>query len=372
MVLAMGNNVEEIIEANFQDFMDSTVTEEEVDGVKNVDKVVETGEESLFMNLGRPLALLPENHDITELPRDSLINLAFRLSHSVLYREPTEILPDHLLYWSWTAAFGSAMTIEAMGAEREEDEPDPSEFVQSHGHPGELFSDYDIYEDFCRVVHVLLLQVRQDSLDHETNEQMRKLNPSIGAFGVPDGLKFAATTGFSVLQGFLRRQTNRLSIEGKATEGFTLEVPHKDDPIKEGEGGYVDALSEYHLWMDEHEDDDPALQSMKKIDELTPDHIDTLEKKIGGLNHDIENGFLFSVVGQRHANIHAEIRTQLIGVVVMNLCCLLIWDAIDSDSFEAARQRAKMATNQARFLRSQESKMAPPPMANRTDTLFPI
>jgi hypothetical protein len=65
-------------------------------------------------------------------------------------------------------------------------------------------------------------------------------------------------------------------------------------------------------------------------------------------------------------------RTQMIGVVVMNLCCLLIWDAIDSESFEAARKRVKMATNQARFLRSQESKMSPPPMADRPENLFPI
>lgn len=369
----MDTEIEEVIESNFQEFMDSTVTEDEVAmEVNNVDEIVKTGEESLFMNMGRPLALIPEEGGVTGLPRESLLKLAYRLSHSVLYRNPTEILPDHLLYWSWTAAFGSVMTTEAMAAESDEDEPEPSEFVQTHGHPGTLFSDYDIYEDFCRLVHVLLLEVRQDSLDRETNEQMRKLNPSIGAFGVPEGLKFSATTGFSVLQGFLRRSTNRLSIDGKATEGFTLEVPHKENPIKEGKDDSVDALSEYYLWMDEHEEEDPALQSMKKIDELTQERVDTLEKKIGGLNYELDNGFLFSLIGQRHANIHAEMRTQLIGVVVMNLCCLLIWDAIEGESFEDARQKVKSSTDMARFSRSSESRMGPPPMANRPDTLFPI
>ena len=276
----MNGAVEEAIEANFQSFMDSTVTKDDVPiDVENVDTVIETGKESLFINVDRPLALLPEDCDVSELPRESLVNLAYRLSHSVLYRDPTEILPDHLLYWSWTAAFGSAMTTEAMIAESEENESEPSQFVQSHGHPGELFSDEDIYQDFCRIVHVLLLQVRQDGLDRETNDKIRKLNPSIGAFGVSEGLKFAATTSFSVLQGFLRRQTNRLSIDGEATEDFTLEVPHKGE-IKVGEGGHVDALSEYHLWMNEHRDDETVLQSMKRIDELNQDRILMLEKKL--------------------------------------------------------------------------------------------
>lgn len=369
----MRDDIEETIESNFQDFMGSTVTEDEVImEVENTEKIVETGEECIFMNLGRPLAMLPERYAITELPRESLLNLAYRLSHSVLYRNPTEILPDHLLYWSWTAAFGSQMTTEAMAAERTEDESEPSEFVQLHGHPGRLFSDYNIFEDFCRLVHVLLLEVRQNSLDRETNDQIRRLNPSIGAFGVLDGLKFSATTGFSVLQGFLRRQTNQLTIDGKATEEFTLEVPHKDEPVKEGKNGSVDALTEYYLWMDEHDRDDTALQSLMQIDELTRERIEILEEKIGGLNHELDNGFLFSLLGQRHGNIHAEMRTQLIGVVVMNLCCLLIWNAIDEDSFEDARNIVKRKTRNARFLRSHESKMAPPPRANRPDTLFPI
>lgn len=99
---------------------------------------------------------------------------------------------------------------------------------------------------------------------------------------------------------------------------------------------------EIQIWK-EYDSNSTTSNTLSTIDDIERYNLDHLSRKLGGITEDLtpNDNFLDIFSIQRHQNIHGEMSTQVIGPVVLNLCCLIIWDSVKGED-EYAQNREQV------------------------------
>jgi len=272
------------------------------------DLVQDRGTESMVTGLNQQTFLLDENDQLHTFDLEMLREFAKFLVDMMLKSHATVVSLDNHLYWGWTAAY-----------------------MYDKKHENHDFRN--ILDDFNSMVHLNLLPHRQSLLDDRVNRFINSMNPSIRGVSTA-GSSLAATAGFSVLEGFIVRNCKELNERGELT-GDPIEDPSwRSTPVESP--SYYDMLQ---IWK-EREASSEVAQALSEINDLSRYPVEDLTRKMAGASETLErhNDFLSIFSDQRHYNIHGELSTQVVGPIVMNLCCLALWDSISPDSFSSNRE----------------------------------
>lgn len=293
---------------------------------------------------------------IHELSIDDLRRLPRYLTDAVL--QPNRILVpgDHYLYWAWTGAFFRYLTGKhpAGGWMFHSAGPPPGMEGVPHSSMESRVSKYGphvwgekykpVLEDFFTLLHMMLLPVRELSRSLESRARLYSLNPSYLGIQKDLGLKFATGSGFSILEGLLRRRCEQLDDDGILKSGCgPINLPHTT--LHDGNRVYLfEALL---LWKD-HNAGPVVQQTLDEIDDATRYDLNKLTRKFSGLSqNDIahrnlsRDSLLKGIKEQRNYNIHGEDSTMAIGAIVLTLCCLLLWDELNETDIQFDMDKVK-------------------------------
>jgi hypothetical protein len=276
------------------------------------------------------------NHwtDIHELSHEDLLRFPRYLSDAVFKTSPPRISYDHFLFWGWTAAYVTEHSIA---------KEDPFE---------------ELVNEYLSLVHVMLFKLRHiysrifytregisteiDGRDISWEEAWRVIewgNPSLGHLSVlPD--RYAATTGFAVLEGLVNIHSDSLSIENGTLDAEVKSPWHPYESTLKGDVSYHDKIQ---IWR-HHTARPETKDTLSLIDDLSRYEPSTLLANMAGVESivdeelDSTNHFLRVVADQRNDNLHGQLPTRVIGNLITTLCSLLIWDAMPADDFEEHRK----------------------------------
>ena len=178
---------------------------------------------------------------------------------------------------------------------------------------------HEILRDYYYLVHSALISERHSQLTQENHEfgmTLSRLNPSLEEISRGTGLPLAATFGFSVLEGLLKRHCNSLSPNSRTNiwRGFQTLVEDFDiSPVVQ--------------------------QVLQEIDNLDRYDRDLLERKMAELpDLSDKDSLLWLIKKQRNYNIHGEGSTQAIGYLVLTLCSLVLLDEIGDRNYHVKRK----------------------------------
>lgn len=276
------------------------------------DIIQDEGTENLISGLNMKSYLLGENHPVHSFSLSELRRFPRYLCDSLLIPHTTVVALDNHLYWGWTAAFFSHY--------QTSNEQTDSESMS-------------IMNDFYSLIHLCLLPTRQGMMDQRISQFINSMNPSIQGIQ-HQGYSHACSVGFSVLDGLIKRHCADLETEGGLSERKIQNPSWRttpiDDPI------YHDILQ---IWKEREATEDVA-KTLRKIDDLSRYREEVIARKIGGGEESVSNrgNFLSVFSDQRNTNIHGELSTQAIGPVVLNFCCLLLWDKLTQEEFKSVRE----------------------------------
>jgi hypothetical protein len=294
-----------------------------------------------------------------KVPIHELVVADFRrlpryLTDAVLKPDRVLVPGDHYLYWAWSGAFfryltgkhpaGSWMFHSAgpppgmQGVPHTSSESRPSKYGPHVW--GEKYKP--VLEDFFTLLHMMLLPVREVSKAIEARAQLYSLNPSFLGVQKDLGFKFATGSGFSVLEGLLRRRCDPLNEDGILKPGHgPINLPHTT--LNAGQRVY---LFEALLLWKQHTAGPLVEQTLSEIDDVTRYDVTKLTQKFGGLSQtDLSHGglpvdsLLKGIKEQRNYNIHGEDSTMAIGAIVLTLCCLILWDELNESNIQYDRSK---------------------------------
>lgn len=276
-----------------RDVLDVKVVEF-IDTIDEGNIVKDKGTENIISLQG--YYLLPCGVPLHEFYLEELYYFSKCLVDSALKPHTNAITTDFTAYWGWTAA------------------------LVSHYELNENLERYhEIIRDYYYLVHSALVSERHSRLiqeNHEVGMTISRLNPSLQEFSMVTGLPLAATFGFSVLEGLLKRRCNSLSPDSRTNvwRGFQTLI---EDP-----------------------DVSPVVQQvLQEIDILDKYDRDLLERKMAGIpDLSDKDSLLWLIKEQRNYNIHGEGSTQAIGSLVLTLCSLVLLDELDDGNYHVARK----------------------------------
>jgi hypothetical protein len=274
--------------------------------------IQDEGVENVITGMNNKAYLQTDEHPVHSFSLPTLRRYPRYLCDSILMPHTTSVSLDNHLYWGWTAA--------CVSHSQTEGKQNNSETL-------------GLMQDFYSLVHLCLLPIRQTTMDQRISQFIQSMNPSIQ--GVQhQGYSLACSTGFSLLEGLIRRHCSDLQAGGGLTHGHIQTPSWRSTPVEDPI--YHDELQ---IWK-EREASEEVSQTLNEIDELQRYPEDVLTRKIGGGEEIINDrsNFLSVLSDQRNINIHGELSTQAIGPVVLNLCCLLLWDQMDEDEFESTQE----------------------------------
>lgn len=274
--------------------------------------------------------------------------------------KPNRILipGDHYLFWAWTGAFFRYLTGKPSAGDWDFHSAGPPPGMEGvpiqsmESRPGRYGPHIwgekykTVIEDFFTLLHMMLLPIRELSRPTETRAQIYSLNPSYLGIQKDLGYKFATGSGFSILEGILRRRCKEVDQNGIVKSGHgPLNLSHRGNPI--GEGGRVYLYDALMLWKEENAS--PLVeQTLEEIDDVSRYNINSLVLKFGGLEYnDLTHHHLSSpsllkgIKEQRNYNIHGEDSTMAIGAIVLTLCCLALWDELEENDIQYDMDRVR-------------------------------
>ena len=254
------------------------------------------------------LRLLDEyKYDIPELELDELRLLGKHLT-DVIMKPDTRLGglgPDHLAYWAWTADFAHYTLIEQQ--EREEYRL--------------------ILLDFETLIDFVSLSFRDI------------MHPQIPTSLMTSGLRFVGGAGFPLLEGLIRRRCEEVSLDGSVqfeSEDKQVEVAgrQREGPINNDREAPLQLDHLLHIWMKSGATEE-VKQLLEDIDGgYEPGQIG---KKFPDADTDkFSEGFFRVLFDQRNYNLHGEGSTQTVGAVILNLCCMVIWDFLNQAEYADA------------------------------------
>lgn len=145
---------------------------------------------------------------------------------------------------------------------------------------------------------------------------LSRLNPSLEEITLDSGLPLAATFGFSVLEGLLKRRCNDLNPNSQINvwRGFqTLADDAGVSPVVE--------------------------EILREVDNLNRYDQEVLERKMAGVpDLSDKDSLLWLIKEQRNYNVHGEGSTQAIGSIVLTLCSLIFLDELSKKDYPEMRK----------------------------------
>lgn len=246
-------------------------------------------------------------YDIPELELDELRLLGKHLT-DVIMKSNTRLGglgPDHLAYWAWTVDFAHYTLIEQQ--EKEEYRL--------------ILLDFETLIDFVSLTF-------QDIM-----------YPQFPTSLMTSGLRFAGGAGFPLLEGLIRRRCDEVTLAGSVqfeSEDKQVEVPgrEREGPITNEREHPLQLDHLLHIWMKSGATD-VVKHLLEAIDEgYEPGQVG---KKLPDADtNKFSEGFFRVLFDQRNYNLHGEGSTQTIGAVILNLCCLVIWDSLTKPEYADA------------------------------------
>lgn len=256
--------------------------------------------------------LTPDHISYHELSLSTLRKLARFLTDAII--RPSAAVAtsvDHFQYWAWTAAVAS-------------------EVLEKDGENLKV-------SDFQYTVHTALLPIR---LPFSTN------HPWMAALS-SDSERLELLSGLTVLEGFICHFGESLTPDGTARKLITQRWKPKQ------EGSYLvigngQPVHKYHdilqIWCQEDAGDQVS-QVLSEINNINRYDMDSLkwkfEDSVDLIDEEINDGtnnFLRIVGKHRDFNLHGQISTRTLAPVVLNLCCLYIWDMIEQSTYDEERE----------------------------------
>lgn len=186
--------------------------------------------------------------------------------------------------------------------------------------------------------------MRELSRSLEERAEIYSLNPSFLGIQKDLGLKVATGSGFSILEGLLRRRCEQLDDNGKLRSGYgPISLPHRT--VEDGDRLFLfDALQ---LWMN-HNAEQVVKETLDEMDDVTRYDVAKLTEKFRGFRkehteHDnLPRGSLLKAIKEhRNYNIHGEDSTMALGAIVLTLCCLILWDELTEDDIQFDMDKVK-------------------------------
>lgn len=239
--------------------------------------------------------LLPFGLPVHEFYLEELQYFSKSLIDSGLKPHTNAVTRDFSAYWGWIAA------------------------LISHLERKQAFKEYqEIINDYYYLVHSALVSERHSDLmriNPNFHISLAQLNPSFAEITLGGGLPLAATFGFSVLEGLLKRRCNDL-------------MPDSRTNIRRG----------FQTLIEDSEVSPMVREVIQEIDDLDRYNRDVLERKMAGIP-DLSNrdSLLWLIKEQRNYNIHGEGSTQAIGSLVLTLCSLVLLDEITESEYSEAQ-----------------------------------
>jgi hypothetical protein len=311
------------VDANLANFL----AESEQTGLQNV-----SGPEG--HSVDPEIHLLNHWEDIYELSRDDLLSFARYLSDAAVRTSPPRISYDHSVYWAWTAAY-------------------VTEHPLSESEPFE-----SLVREYLSLVHFMIFKLRhiysrvfyapgglhtnvggRDITWQEAFEVTDWGNPSTRHVALVAD-RYAASTGFAVLEGLINIHCNDLSTKEGVLTSEVNSPWHPHQSTIKGEHTYHDKLQ---LWR-YSTSNEKTRDSLSLIDDLTRYNFDTLRSNMAGVEEVLKeernttNHFLRVIARQRNLNLHGQLPTRIAGTLITTLCSLLIWDAVPTSDFKQHRE----------------------------------
>lgn len=279
-------------------------TEEFIETIDEGNIVKDEGTENIIGLQG--YHLLPFGLPPHEFYLDELHYFSKNLIDAGLKPHTNAKTTDFSAYWGWTAA------------------------LVSHSEQNETFEKYnEITRDYYYLVHSALVSERHGHLiqeKHNFHMTLSKLNPSLEEITLSGGLPLAATFGFSVLEGLLKRRCNELSPDSRTNiwRGFeTLIADSNVSPV--------------------------VKEVLQEVDNLDRYDRQVLERKMAGVpNLDDKDSLLWLIKEQRNYNVHGEGSTQAIGSLVLTLSSLILLDEFTKEDYPNIRKEVLQKIQRSR------------------------
>lgn len=246
--------------------------------------------------------------------------------------------PDHYSYWAWSAAVVSFVQdkYRKMG---------PDALDSPFEEFGELLPEY------YSLVHMVLLPIKHQDMDMRTRIYFSSMNPSVGKLNEKYTLRFAGNTGFQLLEGLIRKHSNIINEDGTPNRKY---LPLKK-PWESGNGEHTEPNEslqyneELHVWRCYSTLDRTVKDTLDKINDMDQDifGIDDLIKKFGKdeeITDEIKRQYhhtknFFDIMSKnRNYTLHGQGSIQIAGILILNLCSLLFWDAISEQDYNDIRE----------------------------------
>lgn len=273
--------------------------------------LAKTEDEGMVM-LGGETKLIPFWANVDEFSIPLLRNLSSYLSDALLRKDAYVLLPDHLEYWSWSAAYAS-------------------HYIPLESTFGWLLRDY------YKLVQIVLLPHRHLKHDFDTRREIEALNRSLSGLAHSNSIKLVTLSLFPILEGLVRRFCPQIELDGKASERIDFDNVGEDlQPI--GVDGRVSLGPALHIWQ-WFNASPRARMVLTKLDNVERYNLSKLAIMYGNIeeNHGTTS-FIDSIANIRNANLHGENWTGLIRAIILNLISLLIWDIAPTSNYEIRRE----------------------------------
>lgn len=240
--------------------------------------------------------LSPFDLPLHEFYLDELHYFSKSLIDAALKSHTNAKTTDFSAYWGWTAT------------------------LISYCERNQVLKKYqEIIRDYYYLVHSAIVSDRHSRLmqeNHQFHMTLSRLNPSLEEITLDSGLPLAATFGFSVLEGLLKRCCNDLNSNSQINvwRGFqTLADDAGVSPVVE--------------------------EILREVDNLNRYDREVLERKMAGVpDLSDKDSLLWLVKEQRNYNVHGEGSTQAIGSIVLTLCSLIFLDELSKKDYPEMRK----------------------------------
>jgi hypothetical protein len=272
--------------------------------------------------------ILRDDYQIMELDLDQLRKFPVLLTDVTLNSPENAELMDAYLYWAWTGAFLTDHPLQ--------DDVNYSRIIRNLENLIQIMLLHIRYVEMSqlRVPFVLEEDLEKPPLIAQW-EFFNWLIPSISRVAAGAHL-YGATTGYVVLEGFVCRRCDDLTLEGDWKHG-RKPTPWRPDVCSPN---YQDRLQ---IWR-YYEAEDATKWTLDRINDICryerqhllrtyADVQDLIKEELSGTNN-----FLRVLAALRNWNIHSQTHSYAIASVVVTLCCLVIWDLIGRESFEEHRE----------------------------------
>lgn len=260
-------------------------------------------------------------------PLDELQRFPKYLFDLILRPEATTISHEFFYYWDWTAEFVKFVISE--GTEYE------SLIEQQQSGPPD-FGHANLFHDFFTAVEFMRLARKLRGHDDRVVQFITEMSGM--ETGVDEGsiMRIHGPSTLAILDGFVSRRCD-MDDEGEPTDTAGDQI-WRPEEHRGSSYNYHDRLQYWHHYVAGK----TVSQTLAEIDDLTRynrtylermagimGNEETLRDELGGTEH-----FLRVFSDQRNYNMHGNGSGSTIAPLALTLCCLVLWDVIEEDSYQ--------------------------------------